>query len=443
MITADADLLKRERLLAIATTPALADFLRDRYPDCQVNSAGSVLEGIDDLARQRMRAVIAYVDATNPQLSEAVAGLREAAGEHTKVLLCCDPEAEPHVRAAAQGGADDYLLWPLEGGELDQALDYMQMPGSALDEPPAPAASLEEIEMLGDLLANLDEDGFTVLCKLADLIRLALGSESATIVVEGSAATSGGTVVEPVLVEPIRRQGRTIGQITVGHRRGPYRSSDIAKLRHYARLSSHLLAAANNQRQWRAEAMTDLVSGLRNRRYMERFLDDLLQRAAAERFRVTVLLFDVDDFKSYNDKYGHAAGDEVIQRIGQLFQAHCREHDVVTRYGGDEFCVVFWDADQPRVAGSAHPSDALTVLARFQEALKSYDCASLGAEARGRLTISGGLASFPWDASAAKELIAKADQALLQAKQAGKNRVFVFGDGTNGAGPEATSSLQS
>ena len=98
MITADADLLKRERLLAIATTPVLADFLRDRYPDCQINSAGSVLEGIDDLARQRMRAVIAYVDATNPQLSEAVAGLREAAGEHTKVLLCCDPEAEPHVR---------------------------------------------------------------------------------------------------------------------------------------------------------------------------------------------------------------------------------------------------------------------------------------------------------------------------------------------------------
>ena len=426
MITTDPDILRRERLLAIASTPALADFLRDRYPDCQVSSTSSMLAGIDELARQRMRAVIVYVDVAQPQLSDGVAGLREAAGEQTKVLLCCNPETEPCVREVIDAGADDYLLWPLEGGELDKALDYAYVTGSAFEEPQVPAASLEEIELLGDLLAGLDQEPFSLLCKLADLIRLAMGSEAVTIVVEGSAATSGGTVAEPVLVEPIKRRGKAVGQITIGHRREPYHPSDRQKLEHYARLSAHLLSAADNQRRWRSEALTDVVSALPNRRYVQRFLDELLHRAGQERFRVTVLLFDIDDFKAYNDSFGHAAGDEIIRRIGQLFQAHCREHDVVTRYGGDEFCVVFWDADQPRVAGSTHPSDALSVLARFQEALKSYDASSLGAKTPGRLTISGGLASFPWDASSTSELIAKADQALLQAKQAGKNRVFTF-----------------
>ena len=139
-------------------------------------------------------------------------------------------------------------------------------------------------------------------------------------------------------------------------------------------------------------------------------------------------MFDVDDFKSYNVTYGHAAGDEIIRHIGCLFKSHCREHDVVTRYGGDEFLVIFWDADEPRVAGSSHPTDALTVLSRFKEALRERPCEGLGDDIRGRITISGGLASFPWDASSSRELIDRADQAMLMAKKAGKNQVLVFGE---------------
>jgi two-component system cell cycle response regulator len=141
--------------------------------------------------------------------------------------------------------------------------------------------------------------------------------------------------------------------------------------------------------------------------------------------------------------YGHTAGDEIIRQVGALFKAHCREHDVVTRYGGDEFCVVFWDADSPRVAGSTHPSDALKVLSRFQEALRGHRCTAIDADhgidadAGGSLTISGGLASFPWDASTTDDLIDRADQALLQAKRAGKNRVFVFGEDPLAAAPDA------
>jgi diguanylate cyclase (GGDEF)-like protein len=309
---------------------------------------------------------------------------------------------------------------------LDEALDYARVSEMAECDTPVPAASLEELNLLAEVLANLDQGGFTMLKKLADLIRVAMGAGGATIVVEGTVANSGDAVVEPILVEAIREADQSAGQITVGPRSRPYSAGDVDKLRHYAKLAGHLLTAAARQRQWRTEAMTDLVSGLYNRRYLTEVLEDLLAQARIERFRVTVVLFDIDDFKSYNDTYGHAAGDEIIRVIAKLFKAHCREHDLVTRYGGDEFCVVFWDADQPRVTGSEHPVDALSVLRRFREALKSHRCESLSPSAQGQLTISGGLASFPWDASTTSELIGRADEALLKAKAAGKNQVFIF-----------------
>jgi len=428
VIRHDSDMLQRDCILAVDDGPTLSNFLRQRYPECQVRRADSFLSAIDDLGHLHVRAVVARVDGQYPQLAEAVAGLREAVGNRSKLLLCCAADAEPSVRDAAQTGhADDYLLWPLAGRELDRALGFVDPLSSP---PPRAGAGLDELAAVGDAIRHLGDDPYGLLTRLADMVRLAMGSTAASVVADGSAASSGGTVAEPVLSEPLKRGGKIIGQITLGERKESYTSADVERLRRYAELVTSLLLSAEEQRKWRRDAMTDAMSGLYNRRYVQKFLDDLLGRARVERFRVTVLLFDIDDFKTYNDTYGHVAGDEIIRQIGHLFKAHCREHDVVTRYGGDEFCVVFWDADRPRVAGSTHPADAFNVLARFQEALKTHRCSAIASDAQGRLTISGGLASFPWDASTTVELIDRADRALLRAKAAGKNRVFVFGEDT-------------
>jgi diguanylate cyclase (GGDEF)-like protein len=423
-----SDVLNREKLLVIGEQSGIAEYLRQRYPDVEVQRVGTVLEGIDLLNRQQVRGVLTHVTRAAGQLRDAIAGLREAAGERTRVLLCCAPEDETEVRRVVDAGADDYLLWPPIGGEVDAALDFETATASAAA-PPVAAPGTDELQQLAAVVEALEADPYALLCRLADLVRLAMGSEAVTLVLDGSAVSSGGTVVDAVLIEPIERDGHRVGQISVGPRTRAYLAQDATRLRQYASIVSHVVTAATRQRRWRREAMTDDVSGLYNRRYVRQFLDDLLVRARKERFRVTVLLFDIDDFKSYNDHYGHAAGDDVIACIGKLFKSHCREHDVVARYGGDEFCVVFWDLDQPRIAGSEHPTDALNVLSRFREALQNYHCKSLHDQKPGQLTISGGLASYPWDAADRDELLARADEALLRAKSAGKNQVLVFGAG--------------
>ncbi|MCH7812813.1 MAG: GGDEF domain-containing protein, partial [Planctomycetes bacterium] len=232
----------------------------------------------------------------------------------------------------------------------------------------------------------------------------------------------------PVLAETIESRGRVLGQISLAPRRdGPYTTADTAKLGHYAQLVGHLLESAQRHRRWRDLALTDELSGLPNRRHLLQFLDRILVQASQQQFCVTLLIFDIDNFKTYNDACGHGAGDEIIRLTGRLFRQHCREHDVVARHGGDEFAVVFWDAEQPRQADSKHPHDAFVVLERFTRDLGATELEALKDLPDAQLTISGGLATFPWDAHTTKDLITKADQALLQAKRAGKNRILTIG----------------
>jgi two-component system cell cycle response regulator len=142
---------------------------------------------------------------------------------------------------------------------------------------------------------------------------------------------------------------------------------------------------------------------------------------------VTVLLFDIDDFKSYNDRYGHEVGDKLIREVAVLLRRCTRECDIVVRYGGDEFAVVFWDAEKQRVPGSEHPQEPIELATRFCQAIAQHDFECLGSDAPGPVTISGGLACFPWHGNTRERLIAAADEALLTAKRTGKNRIHLAG----------------
>jgi len=186
-------------------------------------------------------------------------------------------------------------------------------------------------------------------------------------------------------------------------------------------------------------ATEDDLTGLKNRRYLGEFLRQILRHATQEGFQVTLLLFDIDDFKRYNDAFGHTVGDRVLREAALLIRRCCREHDVVARIGGDEFAVVFWDRpDLPanphepeRRTAAEHPRQAYFMAERFRRQISDSNLSSLGAGGQGTLTISGGLAAFPQDAQNAEALFERADQALLEAKRQGKNRIVLVGRESN------------
>jgi GGDEF domain-containing protein len=187
-------------------------------------------------------------------------------------------------------------------------------------------------------------------------------------------------------------------------------------------------------------ATEDDLTGLKNRRYIREFAKQIIERAGRDNGRMTVLIFDIDNFKHYNDVYGHAAGDEVLKQAALLIRRCCRRHDMVGRIGGDEFAVVFWDDPRcgPPTAGGErraftadHPKEVISIAKRFRRELGRTEFRLLGPEGRGVLTISGGLASLGADGSTAEELFAKADHALFDAKRSGKNRVYLVGQPEN------------
>ncbi|MHC4123992.1 MAG: GGDEF domain-containing protein [Planctomycetota bacterium] len=184
-------------------------------------------------------------------------------------------------------------------------------------------------------------------------------------------------------------------------------------------------------------ATTDELTGLKNRRYIWEFARQVIEHAKKENGRVTLLIFDIDDFKHYNDVYSHLAGDEILKQAATLIRRCCRPHDVVGRIGGDEFAVIFWDDPKKRKQGepnqerrspvSDHPKEAIFIANRFRRELGKAELSSLGTEGKGVLAISGGLASFPRDGSNIQQLFKQADKALLNAKDSGKNRIYLIG----------------
>ena len=427
------------RLVVIGERPELLRTVEQRFAQLEVVHYNSFLKAIAELARRPARAVLASVDAASWRLPEALAGLRLADGQ-TRIVLCCEPAMEPFAR---QAGADDYVIFPTDGEELDQALHIPATDTAAtLRALPkvARAPAGEELEGLAEIVGELDEPTGRLLDRLCGLLKNVFGAEAVCIKTTESAGQAGPHLSEAVLSQPIKDADKVLGRIMLGKAPGGYQVEQAERLARYGKLIAAVLVAARRSQQWRLQALTDDLTSLPNWRYLMQLLPDLLRRASRNRFRVTVLIFDLDDFKRYNDQFGHSVGDELIRETGQLFRRHCRKHDVVTRYGGDEFCVVFWDADQPRVAGSKHPSSALEVLKRFRKALQRHEFPTLGRSGRGQLTVSGGLASFPWDASDADELLRAADAALRQAKGAGKNRIYLVGseDGSSGERPNAS-----
>jgi diguanylate cyclase (GGDEF)-like protein len=177
------------------------------------------------------------------------------------------------------------------------------------------------------------------------------------------------------------------------------------------------LADMNLRETLRAQSICDPLTGWYNRRYMEETLEREIGRTARSRHPLAVIMLDVDNFKEFNDSFGHEAGDVALQNLCQMLKAHVRSEDVACRYGGDEFVLVLPDTSAELAAQRV---EDMRITVRNREVLF-----------RGRLlrpiTLSFGIACFPADGRTSQDLLRASDTALFRAKSEGRDRVRLRG----------------
>jgi diguanylate cyclase (GGDEF)-like protein len=221
------------------------------------------------------------------------------------------------------------------------------------------------------------------------------------------------------LVVPLAVRGRVIGVINLADKEtgAPFSSEDLeAVLTVTAHAAWALQRSAFHGRMHalREQAITDSLTGLANRRYLEMRIREEAGRAKRHGSAFTLTMLDLDGFKVYNDREGHPAGDALLIAIAQVIRTAARDTDLVARYGGDEFAVV---SPETRV------TEALPLAERIRESVAKHHFGLPGLPASGGITLSAGVAGFPDDASDPVSLVRAADAALYRAKAAGKNRI--------------------
>jgi diguanylate cyclase len=184
----------------------------------------------------------------------------------------------------------------------------------------------------------------------------------------------------------------------------------------FERLRSQRQAMIGLRRQLATEALTDALTGLPNRRHLDRALELELERTRRYDTPVSLALLDVDHFKNYNDTVGHPAGDEVLRAMAEAMGGELRTSDLLARYGGEEFALIM-----PGIG----PEDATRAAERLRTMMASHPFPFGEVQPGGRLTLSAGVASSPAHGETASELLRRADDALYQAKREGRNRVVV------------------
>jgi diguanylate cyclase (GGDEF)-like protein len=228
----------------------------------------------------------------------------------------------------------------------------------------------------------------------------------------------------PSVCIPLIANGDTFGTLAVQNDEplSPISDPDAGsaafarRLQVAATVAEHIAVAIANlnlRESLRVQAVRDPLTGLYNRRYMQEFLDRELLLARRKRRPLAVMMLDLDYFKRYNDNFGHSAGDQALAAVGETLLRCVRAEDVVCRYGGEEFALILPECSLRQATVRAEE-----ICRRIRENRAHPD-----QQAAGVLTLSIGVAAFDETTDRVDLLLKFADDALYQAKRAGRNRV--------------------
>ncbi len=284
-------------------------------------------------------------------------------------LISARPGVPPTTTLLAFSGLDEPLTRPIR---RQVSLHGRPGPGSAA------AAATEAAQAMAD--------------RIAEQVRSAYG-------------------LAHMLAAPLRSPEGVVGAIVISRRSAEPWSAMTRRLLNGAALeASAALSRAGSHRAAEVQASTDALTGLPNRRYFDEFCSLLARRRRAED-ALGVLMVDIDRFKVLNDRFGHAAGDDVLKAVGRAIVGAVRDDDVPARYGGEEFVVLLRNPTE-RVA--------LEIGERVRGSVAALDLSQLGIPA---VSVSVGVAVADRPDQPIDELVDDADQALYRAKRAGRDRV--------------------
>ncbi len=159
---------------------------------------------------------------------------------------------------------------------------------------------------------------------------------------------------------------------------------------------------------------SDGLTGLFNRRFFDEALEGEMNRAQRYDGSFSIIFFDLDNFKKLNDTYGHQAGDLTLKQVAEILILEKRTEDLACRYGGEELVLILPETKK---------INALVIAERIRQKVEELELTFDGKSFN--VTLSGGVASFPTDAKDAKSLLQASDVALYQAKESGRNRIFL------------------
>lgn len=165
------------------------------------------------------------------------------------------------------------------------------------------------------------------------------------------------------------------------------------------------------------DAITDPLTGIYNYRYFINQLIRELNRAQRYKIPLSLAMIDIDFFKHYNDNFGHLAGDYVLKKVARLLTENTRISDIVARYGGEEFTIILPEATK---------DEAFKLADKLRKIIENYSFPNQEKMPNKNLTISIGIASYPEDGNLPEQIIEKADIALYEAKNSGRNKVSIF-----------------
>lgn len=219
--------------------------------------------------------------------------------------------------------------------------------------------------------------------------------------------------LQPSLIVPLKAKNHISGLLVLGEQITSEPYSEYEK-EHIMNIAS-LAAIAINNAALIEMTTTDMMTHLKLKHYFYTILVEKLEICEAQKIPLSVLMLDIDFFKRFNDTYGHACGDVVLQMVAKVVQQNTRNQDMAARYGGEEFVVMLCDTPAPT---------AEKIAERIRTSIENLDILYDGQHLN--LTISIGVAEYtPAIDKTAKNLVDRADKALYNSKQTGRNKVSV------------------